>query len=129
MVEAAAQRGREIVRRVGFEARNDSTPFSGDQRHRYLSDAQMTVRRIQAALGFYWKNKIPVPFALGDDVATGGPNGQRKLLIREEETLAINPNPRLKTADGCRAMMVAIVGQQSQPQGQPILQRIGPRSQ
>ena len=96
----AAERGREVNRRLGFEARNDSTPLSRGKWHRYLADAQMTVRRIQAALRFDRKIKIPVPIALGHDVTTGRPNGQRKEpRIREQETLAIDPNPGLKAAD------------------------------
>src|SRR5439155_13052784 len=41
----------------------------------------------------------------------------------------INANLGVKAAVGCRAMVVAIVGQQGHPQGQPILRRIGPRPQ
>src|SRR6516162_10978399 len=130
MVETAAQCGREVGRWPRFEAGDDPTPSSRDQRHRYLADAEMIINRVQAALRFDRKSEIPVPITLGDDIATGRANGQPKELgIRNRKTLAVGPNPGLKATDGCRPVMVAIVGQQGDPQGQSIIQRIGPRPQ
>ena len=60
----------------------------------------MIINRVQAALGFDRKSEIPVPIALGDDIATGRANGQpKKLSIRDHESLAIDPNPGLKATD------------------------------
>src|SRR5215472_17349995 len=130
MIETAGQSGREVDRRLRFEARNDPTPTSGNQRHRYLADAEMIINRVQSALGFDWKSEIPIPISLGDDIATGRTNGQRKEpRIRDHETLAIGPNPGLKAADGCRPMVVAVVGQKGHAQRQFIIQRIGARPQ
>src|SRR5215471_17044722 len=100
MVETAGQRGREVDRWHRFEACNDPTPLSRDQRHRYLADAEMIINRVQAALRLDRKSEIPVPITLGDDIATGRANGQPKELgIRDDETLAIDLNPGLKATD------------------------------
>src|SRR5215831_2513370 len=99
MIETAGQSGREVDRRLRFEARNDPAPSSGDQRHRYLADAEMIINRVQAALGFDRKSELPVPIALDDEVAAGRANGQRKeLRIRDHETLAIGPDLGHKAA-------------------------------
>src|ERR1700751_2965895 len=100
MVGTAGQRGREVDRRSRFEASDDATPSSRDQRDRCLADAEMIVNRVQAAVRFDRESEIPVPITLGYDIATSRANGQPKELgIRDHETLAIDPNPGLKATD------------------------------
>jgi hypothetical protein len=49
--------------------------------------------------------------------------------VRDQKTFASNPNVRVEAADGCRAMVVAILASRGHPQGQPILRQIDPRLQ
>ena len=97
MIETSSQRRREIAGGPGFEAGDDAAPLAGDERYRRLADAEMTIRRVEAAFGLHRQSKVPIPIALGYDVAAGRPNGQgKKSGIGEQKTFPCRANVRAK---------------------------------
>ena len=76
VIETAEQRGREVRRWLGFDARNYSAPFSRNKRQRRFADAEMIVGRVQSPLGFHWEIEIAVPITFARNAAAGRPNGQ-----------------------------------------------------
>jgi hypothetical protein len=76
VIETAEQRGREVRRWLGFDARNYSAPFSGNERQRRFAHAEMVVGRVESPLGVHCEIEIAVPITLARNAAAGRPNIQ-----------------------------------------------------